>query len=698
LNEEERQKYDLLKTIDAKSYTANNAIECFFIERAKQLLTKEGVAGIIVPSSILNKGAKNNVYVKTREILLRYFDIIAIAEFGSGTFGKTGTNTVTLFLKRRCDKENLSGNFEELAKNIFTCKDEAEAIFKDKGLLEAYCQHINIDVALYKTLLCNKSDDMLLLHDIFKEYQQTYEKLNPHIKKKTTLTDFIKEIEQEKFYYFCLASKNASDVIIVKSPSDTKEAKKFLGYEWSSAKGNEGIHYLTTHSLHVEEDDLDEEDKRILENLQGLGNINTPLYNPKDANDATKINTLIKNAFTCKRTSIPKELESYVSQARLVDMLDFSRVEFNKGISLSVSKKVEIESKYPLVKLGELADIQSGGTPKSDNPEYWNGDINWATLVDTKEKYLLDTQRKITQKGLENSSAKLLPINTVIFSSRATIGEVSIAKVVTATNQGYKNFICDAQKVNYEFLYEVLKKYSKEIEFLSSGTTFKEVSKSAIENFKIPLPPLDIQEQIVNECANVDDEVAKANEMIEKSHEELYEIITKTQQAVTSKLGDICELKAGKFVSASDIFEEKKEDLYPCYGGNGLRGYTKTFTHEGEYCLIGRQGALCGNVTWVDGKFHATEHAVVVTPKIKLENKWLFHTLVVLNLNQYKTGVAQPGLSVQNLNMVQFPFPTLETQKAIVSKIEALDANINEAKKVIEESKAKKEAILKRYL
>ena len=248
------------------------------------------------------------------------------------------------------------------------------------------------------------------------------------------------------------------------------------------------------------------------------------------------------------------------------------------------------------------------------------------------------------------------------------------------------------------YAFNVLKQKQEKLFELARGAAQPHVYPKDVAIFKIPLPPLDIQEKIVNECAKVDDEVTKANEVINLAQEHLSEVLQSPEVSMTQKLGDICELKAGKFVSASEIYDEKNKTMYPCYGGNGLRGFTKTFTHEGEYCLIGRQGALCGNVTFVSGKFHATEHAVVVTPKIKLENKWLFHTLIVSNLNQYKTGVAQPGLSVQNLNMVQIPLPSLETQKAIVAKIEALEANINEAKKVIEESNAKKEAILKRYL
>src|SRR3989338_8346963 len=109
----------------------------------------------------------------------------------------------------------------------------------------------------------------------------------------------------------------------------------------------------------------------------------------------------------------------------------------------------QTKTTWKKVKLGDVAEIESGGTPSSSKPEYWdNGDICWATLPDLKNKYIFDTQRKITALGLKNSSAKLLPIDSVIFSSRATIGEISITKVETSTNQGSKNFICDPKEID----------------------------------------------------------------------------------------------------------------------------------------------------------------------------------------------------------------------------------------------------------
>ena len=142
-------------------------------------------------------------------------------------------------------------------------------------------------------------------------------------------------------------------------------------------------------------------------------------------------------------------------------------------------------------------------------------------------------------------------------------------------------------------------------------------------------------------------------------------------------------MKAGYFVKAEDIKNEYQSNLFPCYGGNGLRGYVETFTHEGLYSLIGRQGALCGNVNIAQGRFHATEHAVVTTPYCDINSLWLFYTLRTLNLNQYSTGAAQPGLSVERLNKVFIPIPPLQEQSHISSKIEECFALIEQ----IEESK-----------
>src|SRR6185437_1696959 len=145
----------------------------------------------------------------------------------------------------------------------------------------------------------------------------------------------------------------------------------------------------------------------------------------------------------------------------------------------------------------------------------------WATLVDTKNKYLYSTQRTISAEGLRNSNAVLLPINTVIFSSRATIGEVTIAKIEVSTNQGYKNFVCNPALINYEYLYLILKQEAENIADLASGLTYPEISKEQIAKYKMPLPPLEIQKLIVKEIAAIEKVEEPDRKMIEKMRKEV---------------------------------------------------------------------------------------------------------------------------------------------------------------------------------
>ena len=128
---------------------------------------------------------------------------------------------------------------------------------------------------------------------------------------------------------------------------------------------------------------------------------------------------------------------------------------------------------------------------------------------------------------MKHSSAVLLPINTVIFSSRATIGDVCISKIETCTNQGYKNFICDESKLHHEFLYYVLKKEAKNIEALASGMTYKEISKTLISEFKIPLPSLNFQKEVVDQIKSVETEIQQLNKVLSGASEKKEAVLQK---------------------------------------------------------------------------------------------------------------------------------------------------------------------------
>ena len=151
-----------------------------------------------------------------------------------------------------------------------------------------------------------------------------------------------------------------------------------------------------------------------------------------------------------------------------------------------------------------------------------------------------------------------------------------------------------------------------------------------------------------------------------------------------AKLGEVCLLKAGKFVSSNDISPEYNKGLYPCFGGNGIRGYVADYTHDGEFPLIGRQGALCGNVNLASGKFHATEHAVVVQPKIEMNVHWLYYALNAMNLGQYATGAAQPGLAVSKLETLSIEIPNISEQNKIAQTLYKVEQLVNFRKQQLE--------------
>ncbi len=161
------------------------------------------------------------------------------------------------------------------------------------------------------------------------------------------------------------------------------------------------------------------------------------------------------------------------------------------------------------------------------------------------------------------------------------------------------------------------------------------------------------------------------------------------------QLGQACQMQAGKFVPAAEIKEKSAQGLFPCYGGNGLRGYTSTFTHSGKYSLIGRQGALCGNVKQGIGQFYATEHAIVVTPRNGVTGDWLFFVLDLMNLNRFATGQAQPGLSVDVLEKLPIAVSSDEAeQQKIADSLNSLDELIAAQARKVDALKTHKKGLM----
>ena len=495
LNKNERLNYELFKTIGEKSLESNNSIETFFLERAKQLLKSGGVAGIIVPSSILSNS--DSTYTATRALLISYFDIVAIVEFGSGTFGKTGTNTVALFLRKKAQDPASADHYRARAACWFDDGSGVDSeVYQDAGLIKKYCQHIRIEFADYQSLLKGELSAELLATELFRDYQSFFDnsteiknlekqksfkdkmQVEKEIELKKRFLSFVQRIEKDKLYYFVLAFHNPQKVLVVKSPSDNKEQKKFLGYEWSAAKGSEGIKL----------------------SMDANGHHITPLYDSANRDNPEKINFLIAQNFLGNELNL-SGFEELVSTTALCDMLDFSRVYFDKSISITPKKVVEIETKWDLVKLGDVCEILIGGTPSRKIQSYFTGNNLWVSISEMNGQVILDTKEKITDDGVKKSNVKLIPKGTTLLSFKLSIGKTAIAGADLYTNEAIAGLIPkNKEKLLDSYLYQLFT--AKIIDLENTGLkAFGQSlnSKFLKDDVKISFPPIDIQQKIVNE-------------------------------------------------------------------------------------------------------------------------------------------------------------------------------------------------------
>lgn len=195
-------------------------------------------------------------------------------------------------------------------------------------------------------------------------------------------------------------------------------------------------------------------------------------------------------------------------------------------------------------------------------------------------------------------------------------------------------------------------------------------TQTALKKLRIPVPPMEVQREIVRILdqfidleADLEAELEARCAQYEGYRRQLLKI-GDANSGRTLPMGEIFEMRAGTHIKAAEISDEQTEGKpYPCYGGNGLRGFVGSYNYDESVILVGRQGALCGNVHRAEGKIYATEHAVVVTPKLLIDMSWAFHKLIEMDLNQYKTKSAQPGLSVGRLKQVEVQYAPVDEQR-----------------------------------
>lgn len=747
LSETDRNKFSLMDSIEEKSILSNNSIETFFIERAKQLLKPNGVAGIIMPASILSNTA--SVYVSARETLLKYFEIIGIAEFGSRTFGKTGTSTVTLFLKRREENPSSAEHFKNRVESWFN-NDEKDAVFADSHFIKKYCEHIEIDVKQYETLLRGTPTKELLANEMFKDYQSLFDnsteiknlKKQKSFSKKTKkeqeeelekrLVAFLQEIEKDKLYYFVLAASSKQDVVIVRSPSDNKEQKQFLGYEWSSAKGNEGIKYVgveyaPTKKEEGSEGNGDDEESRILSNITNLSRIKTPLYDPTDRSNSEKLNFLIQQNFIGKNIVIPATLIPFARTARLIDMLDFKRKEFAKGISLTPKQNLTILSKYDSVKLNDFIDtIESGSRPTGGVDNYSSGALSLGgEHIHNSNGTINLTNTKFVPLAFFNSAKRgIIKKNDILLcKDGALTGKIGFVRNELDGKQAMVNehlFILRCNDLtNQKYLFNIL--FSSEGQNILrgniTGAAQGGLNLTNLSDIKIPSPPKDIQTKIVSECEKIDKDYLESQQLIEKSRAD---IVQKVQRIIndtskSDKIENLCSVNSGGTPSRNNyaywnngtipwLRSEvcKEGDVYTANENiteEGLKNSNAKYFEKGT-TLIALVGATKGKTAFLQFKATTNQNiaGVYSNDEKVILNRYLFYVLrgmyqiLIKDLSQYDM------LDLGQIKNIRVPVPDMKAQKKLVEEIETVEKKIKTAQTTLDNASEKKKEIMKKYL
>lgn len=309
----------------------------------------------------------------------------------------------------------------------------------------------------------------------------------------------------------------------------------------------------------------------------------------------------------------------------------------------------------------------------------------------------------VTQKKAGSLEANLARPGDVLFTQRGTLGQVSLApetpyrRYLVSQSQMKVTLNGNITDPNFFLCWFVSEGGQKTIRLNTIQTGVPHINLGILRSLPVPIPPFPEQRAIAEALINADALIESLEQLITKKHllkqGAMQDLLTGKKrlpgfsgERMLKQLGELCDMKSGTSITSTNIDDYSE---FPCYGGNGLRGYTGAYTHDGNYALIGRQGALCGNVVIVGGRFFASEHAIVVTPMKNTDIRWLALVLTRMNLNQFSESSAQPGLSISKLLVMSLTAPPLPEQAAIGAILRDMDAEIV----ILEEQLAKARSI-----
>lgn len=745
LPEEDRERYTLNNYIS--NIEKNNSIETFFIERAAQLLKSGGVAAIVLPASVLSG---TGLYMYTREILLKNFDVVGICCFDKKTFGQTSTRTITLFLRRKDLEPDFAKHLDNRIESWFTGNTSDDTYYKDSDKINSYIERMGYKKEDYRKFLNGELTESFMESEMVKDYlkalnikkqtsnansiglnsrakkvrdeaqkfikSRSYKDLTPAGKLQEELRftlRFIREIEKEKLNYFLLAASNPQPVLLVQSPTDKDQEKSFWGYEWSNRKGDEGIHYLNTGKLKKASSDDEDADDDTIRQIKGVNGISTPLFNPMDINDVSKINSLVRANFNKENLELNEGISKFVSMGNLVDMMDFSRVIFTKEIKTSfLTKQIFFDDeKFEMKALATIATFIQRGK----NPVYGEEGIQVIKSGQARGGIEFDFSKVYFATNYDSEDKRILKKGDILINSTGvgTAGRVTLFDLngkyavdnhitILRTKNGVDNLY-----VFYTLAYGI---GFKNIEAMAAGTSGQiELSVSTIQNIKIPLPPIDIQKKIVEECEKIDQVVTKNKEMIREMQTNMEAIISSLEGLRQPLKTIMCYGKERISYSAitpetyvsTDNMEQNCEGIVPYNGTPNVN--TIVAYQKGDILLSNIRPYL--KKLWLANCNGGCSPDVLVLHNnrpAQVDSSFIYYSLRRQGFFDFIMsdikGMKMPRGKKETIEKFEIILPSLDKQKEVVEKMSKIDEEISKAKQYVANAYSAKQAILDKYL
>jgi len=670
--------FDLFNGLTEKS----KEIECLFVERMKQLLKIDGIAAIVLPTSILTN---SRLHSKAREIILKYFYIKAIVELKADTFAATPTKTIILFLKRRNDGDFIA--IEREINDFFVNKNDV-AVNKIESAFSKFVSNVYENLSFDDYLKFIKGQNVE--HELCKDY---YNAFNDDLQK-------VINLEKEKMLYFFLTYPQK--IVLVKTGEEEK-GKKFLGFWFSNRRGKGEVPLPT----------------------------GTQLFNISELMDSTKANSYIYNAFKNNfDLEIADNLSEHISYAYLSSFIEYGTNSFDRIINLNKKDMIIFQSAHNK-KLGDYVYIIKGVTYDKEQ-QVLNKTKN---IILTADNITVDNRFEMSKMiylsdDLKLDNTKKLMSSDVFISlssgSKKHVGKC--AHIKSDTNYyagGFMGVIRPKEEkkeeINMKYLHIILSHpiIRNNLSNSSTGSNINNLSDN-LYDLKIPLPPMDVQKKIVDEFVKAEKKMQTTNDNISSSQTNIKDIIGKcfSSNLKTGRLGDIIDndfVKRGK----SAKYGSSNMQIIKSGQARGLLEFDFTERHyvdekfisdernliKGDILINSTGVGTAGRVTLfdLDGDFVVDSHITIVRlNKNEALPKYVLYALYHIGFKTIEamaTGQSgQVELSPDTIKGIRIPLPSLPEQKKIIAEIEKYEAEIAKAKTKLEDLEQKKNEIIDKYL